>query len=68
MTSCRKLSSKEFKLDAIKIFLYQGFNSTNVSRQLGVYESSVRNWIRSIVIKNMGSFQGSGKLSPYIGS
>lgn len=46
MTIDRKVYSKEFKLEAIKMVLDQGINSTEVNRQLGVDGSSVRNWIK----------------------
>jgi transposase len=46
MTIGRKVYSKEFKLEAIKMVLDQGINSTEVNRQLGVDGSSVRNWTK----------------------
>ena len=64
MTIGRKVYSKEFKLEAIKMVLDQGINSTEVGRQLGVDGSSVRNWIKIYSDKKDESFPGSGKLSP----
>ena len=64
MTIDRKVYSKEFKLEAIKMVLDQGINSTEVGRQLGVDGSSVRNWIKIYSDKKDELFPGGGKLSP----
>jgi transposase len=60
MTIGRKVYSKEFKLEAIKMVLNQGINSTEVGRQLGVDGYSVRNWIKIYSNKRDESFPGSG--------
>ena len=64
MTIGRKVYSKEFKLEAIKMVLDQGINSTEVGRHLGVDGSSVRNWMKIYSNKKDESFPGNGKLSP----
>ena len=44
--STRQKFTKEFKEDAIKLVLGQGYSSSEAGRRLGIHSSNISRWIR----------------------
>jgi len=61
----RKRYTKEFKLDAISLFLDQGFTIAEAARSLEIRADMLGRWIKeSEVDNNDQAFRGNGKLTP----
>ena len=44
--STRQKYTKEFKEDAVKLVLEQGYSSTEAGRRLGIHSTNISRWIR----------------------
>ncbi len=42
----RQRFTQEFKIDAVKLVIEQGYSANEVSRRLGVNQTSVSRWVR----------------------
>ncbi len=60
----KKVYSKEFKEEAVKLVFEQGLSISQARRELGVSESAMRKWVIARQTKKSGAFPGSGNLSP----
>lgn len=60
----RKVYSREFKLQALRMVTDKGLSIAEVSRQLGVTEGCLRNWKKAAEEQEDAAFPGPGKLSP----
>jgi transposase len=59
----RKVYTREFKLQALRMITNKGLSIAEVSRQLGVTEGCLRNWKKAAEELGDAAFPGSGKLS-----
>lgn len=60
----RKVYTREFKLQALRMIADKGLSIAEVSRQLGVTEGCLRNWKQAAEEQGDAAFPGPGKLSP----
>ena len=60
----RKIYSKEFKLNAVKMITEEGHRTTEVSRNLQVSSNLLYSWKRTYLETLDNSFPGNGNLHP----
>jgi transposase len=60
----KKVYTKEFKEEAVKLVNEQGLGVKQAAAELGVSYSAMRKWLQGKKTKGAGAFPGSGKLSP----
>ena len=53
---------KEFKLNAVKLYLGSGRSYLEISEELGIPKGTVATWVRSHRISGMEAFPGKGNL------
>ena len=58
----RRSYSREFKVQAVKMITEQGLSIREVSRDLGVSETVIRNWKRKLAKEGDQAFPGKGRL------
>ncbi len=59
----RQRFTQEFKDDAVKLVIEQGYSANEVSRRLGVNQTSVSRWVREYRQENEPSLKGSATRS-----
>lgn len=59
----RQNYTKEFKNDAVKLVIEQGYNCSEVGRRLGVNQTNVSRWVREYRQKNDPPANGAGSRS-----
>ena len=64
MTKKRKRLSKQFKVDAVKLVIEEGYNVSEAARNLGIHHSSLRRWIKQLKSEGEQAFPGKGHLTP----
>ena len=64
MTNKRKRFSKQFKVDAVKLVIEEGYNVSEAARNLGIHHSSLRRWIKELKSEGEQAFPGKGHLTP----
>lgn len=60
----KKVYTKEFKEEAVRLVLEQGLSVRQSCEELGVSYSGMRKWLKEKKHKGGGAFPGSGNLSP----
>ena len=55
----RAVYTKEFKCDAVKLVLEQGYSANEVARRLGVNQTSVSRWVREYRQDNAPTVEGA---------
>jgi transposase len=60
----RKKYSKEFKLDAIRLVLEQGYSRSEAARSLDINTNMLARWIKEHQRDEGQAFRGNGKLTP----
>ena len=61
----RKKYSKEFKLDAVRLVLDQGYTRREAARSLDINEQMLGRWVKEHRESEDGqAFRGNGKLTP----
>ena len=60
----RRRFAKEFKLESVRLIVEEGRRISELSRELGVSESLLRNWKRKSEEGKIDPFPGKGRLSP----
>jgi len=58
----RRSYSREFKVQAVKMVTEQGLSISEVSRDLGVSATVIRNWKRKLADEGEQAFPGNGRL------
>lgn len=58
----RRSYSREFKVQAVKMVTEQGLSVSEVSRDLGVCATVIRNWKKKLAEEGDQSFPGNGRL------
>ena len=59
----RQNYTKEFKNDAIKLVIEQGYNTSEVGRRLGINQTNVSRWVREYRQENEPSINGEATRS-----
>ncbi len=59
----RQNYTKEFKNDAVKLVIEQGYNCSEVGRRLGVNQTNVSRWVREYRQKNDSPADGAASRS-----
>jgi transposase len=60
----RRIFSREFKLEAVKLVRDRGVAVSQASRDLDVAESVLRRWIRDVASDPKQAFPGHGQVKP----
>ena len=56
--------SKEFKRDAVSLFVEQRYSPAEAARSLDIHISLLSRWIREQTEEGADAFKGQGKLRP----
>jgi len=62
--SKRKIYSKQFKIDAVKLITEQGYKISEAARNLGVNDNVLRRWKAQFEVDSEQSFPGKGHMTP----
>jgi len=60
----RRKFTREFKLEAVKLIGERGVSVTQASRDLGVHQSQLRDWVKKFADDPQHSFPGHGQMKP----
>jgi transposase len=60
----RRVFSREFKTEAIRLVLERGVTVVQAAKDLGVHENVLGKWVRDFKADPEQSFPGRGKLKP----
>jgi transposase len=64
MAQKRKHYSKQFKIDAVKLIIEQGYKISEAARNLGLHHSSLRRWKNQLGTDSIQAFPGKGHMTP----
>jgi len=62
--SKRKKYSKEFKLNAISLVLFQNYTRTDAAIKIEIHITMLGRWIKEYQLDKNLAFRGNGKLTP----
>ena len=60
----RRRFTREFKLEAVKLIRERGVSYVEASRDLGLHQSVLRNWVKGFEADRQHSFPGHGQMKP----
>lgn len=60
----RRVFSREFKLEAVKLVRERGVKIAQAARDLDVHENVLRKWIRDVTADPAHAFPGHGQMKP----
>ena len=60
----RRKFTREFKLEAIKLIKERGVSYAQASRDLGVHQTVLRNWVKAFAGDPAQAFPGHGQMKP----
>ena len=60
----KRIISKEFKEEAVRLVQVEGLGIREAASDLGVSQSALRKWVLACQTKGAAAFPGSGNLSP----
>jgi transposase len=60
----RRVFSREFKLEAVKLVRDRGVTVTQASRDLGLHVNVLRKWLRDTLADPKDAFPGKGVMKP----
>ncbi len=63
MGKTRKIYSKQFKIDAVKLVTDQGYKVSEAARNLGINHDLIRRWKRELESDDIQAFPGKGKMT-----
>ena len=64
MSRQRRSFSPEFKLDAARLVVDQGYSVSEAARSLGVGTTAIRRWVKQLEIERGGETPSSKALTP----
>ena len=64
MTGKNKTYSNQFKIDAVKLVIEQGYKASEAARNLGIHPNVLRNWVNRFKTDSSQAFPGKGHMSP----
>ena len=62
MSRKRRVYTREFKLEAVKLVTEKGYSVTEAARSLGIGQTLLRSWTLAVMKEGDQSFPGKGKL------
>ncbi|MHB8736793.1 MAG: transposase [Terriglobales bacterium] len=65
MAKVRRIYTREFKVEAVKLITEKGYSVAEVARSLGLHENLIRSWKQAFQDQGKQAFPGQGKLSPF---
>lgn len=65
MAKVRRLYTREFKLEAVKLVTEKGYSVAEAARSLGLHENLIRSWKQAFQDQGKQACPGQGKLSPF---
>ena len=60
----RRIFSREFKTEAVKLVRERGVAIRQAASDLGIHENSLRNWMKEFKADPAQAFPGRGKMKP----
>ena len=60
----RRIFSREFKLEAVKMVSDRGVSVAQAARDLGLHENVLRKWVRDLKADPQHAFPGQGQMKP----
>ncbi len=60
----RRIFTREFKLEAVKLVRERGVSVAQAARDLGLHENVLRKWIRALADDPAHPFPGHGQMRP----
>ena len=60
----RKVYSREFKTEAVRLVVERGVTRAQAARELGVHVNVLRTWVQAYRQDPVGAFPGVGRQSP----
>ena len=60
----RRIFSREYKLEAVRLIRDQRVSAAQASRDLGVHENVLRKWVRDFEADPRQAFPGQGQMKP----
>jgi len=64
MATTRRLFSREYKLEAVRLVTERGVSVPQAARDLGLHHSVLRNWIKEFAVDPKHAFPGHGQMKP----
>ena len=61
--AARKKYTQEFKQDAVRVVLEQGYNQSEAARNLGIDRGMLSRWVKEAQEDENEAFRGNGKLT-----
>lgn len=65
MAKVRRIYTREFKLEAVKLVTEKGYSVAEAARSLGLHENLIRSWKQTFQQQGQQAFPAPGKLSPF---
>jgi transposase len=62
--STRRVFTREFKLEAVKLVRERGVTVAQAARDLGLHENVLRKWVRDRAADPVHAFPGHGQMKP----
>jgi transposase len=63
MTTMKKKSAPEFKMEAVRLITEQGYKTTDASRNSGIPPSLLNRWRSQLTSEGQNAFPGKGRLT-----
>ena len=63
MAKVRRIYTREFKLEAVKLVAEKGYSVAEAARSLGLHEKLIRSWKQTFQEQGQQAFPGQGKFS-----
>lgn len=60
----RRIFTREFKLEAVKLVRERGVSVAQAARDLGLHENVLRKWMRALADDPQQAFPGHGQMKP----
>lgn len=60
----RRIHSKEFKLEAVRLATQPGASLKETAENLGIHQSLLQSWKRQLAADGSQAFPGNGRLKP----
>ena len=61
--AARKKYSREFKQDAVRLVIEQGYNQSEAARNLGIDRGMLGRWVKEVQEDENEAFRGNDKLT-----
>ena len=65
MARKRRIYTREFKIEAVKLITEKGYSVAEAARSLGLHQNLIRSWKQAFQDQGKQAFPGQGKLSPF---